>query len=204
MKISIDDREHELITICLKLKIPIAVRRLTIGDVVLGRACVERKEAGDFVASISDGRLVQQIKNMVETYEKNCIVIHGDITKVKTDMHIQSILGMLASITARTNVNVVFIADLENTATFIYKFLYKANEEKPFAQPIPKRQRITNLQAEILMLAEGVGFSTAERILAKMGSIKAVFKASPEELIKVEGVGKKTAERIDKIAQLFI
>src|SRR3990167_7160517 len=131
MEPTIDDREHELITEFIRQGLPFEVKRLEVGDVVLGRAVVERKEAQDFISSIVDGRLVNQIKNMQENFEKVCLVIHGEPNPYKSEINPNSVWGMLASISAKTRVNIMMFLTLEYSAQFIYRFMLKANEEKP-------------------------------------------------------------------------
>lgn len=52
------------------------------GDVL----AIERKRAGDFIASIGDGRLFDQVERMAKSSKWSCIVIEGTIGYDKDDM----------------------------------------------------------------------------------------------------------------------
>ena len=69
--ILVDDRERELIEVLnfLKLDTPIKVTKLEVGDLVCGDAVIERKQATDFVGSIMDGRLSNQIQKKLDLLE---------------------------------------------------------------------------------------------------------------------------------------
>ena len=203
-KILVDDREHDLITTYIRLNLPINVQRLEVGDLSFGQAVVERKQANDFIGSIVDGRLVTQIHNMQKNYAKSCIVVHGTFDS-DSKINENAVLGMLASICARTNVNLVFFKhlnldkELQDVAVFSHKFLLKANEDKEFASPSIIKPK-TSLELRFLAQIEGISLVLAQRLLAKFGSLKGILQASKEELQEIEGVGRVLSSKITDLA----
>ena len=203
--ILIDDREGEIVTHFDVLGLPYEIKRLDIGDMVLGRAVIERKEATDFILSIMDGRLENQIKQMQENFEKCCLVVHGNILTTESSMKHKSIIGMLSSVCARTNISVVVFQALPELCYFSYQFLCKSNDDKGFKVHMTnKSKRKTDLNHEILQLIEGVSFNKADVLLSKFGSIRRVILAEKEELMKVKGIGKVLTEKIHALNILYI
>ena len=65
------DKLHELDT-------EIEKKQLPVGDFILSdRVCVERKTVSDFLQSLIDGRLFEQVKNMIENFEAPIIIVEG-------------------------------------------------------------------------------------------------------------------------------
>ena len=201
--IIIDDREHDLISTFSKLQLPFSVKHLEIGDMCLGKAVIERKKPGDFVASLCDGRLTAQCFQMQEHFENCCLVIEGQFDFTLTNVPFQSILGMLASLCARTNIKVVMLNNSIDLAYFTYQYLIKSNDEKEFNYSVVKKQRLTTTGVEILMLIEGISVDRATLLLTKFGNINRVLLASMEQLQEIDGIGAVLSTRIKQFAQLF-
>lgn len=204
LEILIDDREIELIKTfnLLELSTPIKIQRLEIGDLVCGNAVIERKEGNDFVMSLMDGRLVEQINNMQTNFSKCCIVIYGDILGSQSEIRHKSIIGMIASICTRTNVNIVMFSDIQSLTYFCYQFLIKANDNKLFKQTQLKKSNLP-LNVKILTQIDGIGYKQALNLISKFGSVKDVLLANSEQLRQLDGIGKKTAEKIRVFSKLF-
>ena len=78
--IIIDSREDSQLsraveTIAERKKIETEKKWLEIGDYVIGDCCIEAKSAADFLQSIRNKRIFNQLDNMDRTYNKNIILI---------------------------------------------------------------------------------------------------------------------------------
>jgi len=83
----VDKREEKsgVPKILLKLGVSLRYEFLEVGDYLLpGDILIERKEVGDFLSSLLDGRLFDQASNLVEVSENPTILIEGDFSKIFT------------------------------------------------------------------------------------------------------------------------
>ena len=83
-KLIIDSRENsELYTQikdeCTRLNIPTEKQWLEIGDYVFSDICFEAKSSVDFLQSVINKRLWNQLDNMDRHYEHCILIIHGSI-----------------------------------------------------------------------------------------------------------------------------
>jgi ERCC4-type nuclease len=98
---------------------------------LLGIAVVERKSAADFVGSITWGRerFDREIERL-KTYRFKAIVVEDDLSWCFriTQTHPHSILGTIASYTARYDCPVLFAGDRESAGRLICGLLRRWNE----------------------------------------------------------------------------
>ncbi len=103
----IDDREKKLMKVFDKRKgdariLEYEAKRLSVADIVVSeRVGIERKEGFDFVSSIMDNRLFEQLLRLKEAYPEGAIIIleglNDDVFE-NTGMKITSIYGALSFI----------------------------------------------------------------------------------------------------------
>ena len=60
----------------------VELKRLDIGDYVIGDFAIERKTVEDLFGSVFDGRLWTQLERLKNTYPHTCVIIEGDINPV--------------------------------------------------------------------------------------------------------------------------
>ena len=122
--IILDDREHKLKQIFDKKKDKITCesRRLEIADVIItSEIAIERKEGADYVASIMDNRLFEQIVRLKDTYPYPILVLEGlnDHVFERTGMRISSIYGALSVVSYKLGISVIPTRNIEDTAGVI-------------------------------------------------------------------------------------
>jgi len=110
----------------------------------------------------------------------------------------RAIRGAILSIQAVWYLPVIYSKSLKNSCEII-KTIFKQLKDRKRELLLrhgynPKR--LKNIQVYILQGLPGVGAVMAKRLLDKFDTLKNVFNASEEDLIRVEGVGGKLAERI--------
>ena len=133
-QIQIDDREdgtliNILTNICEQDGFEVKVKRLITGDYTFGETCVERKTMDDFVGSITDGRLRRQVKRMNKEFKYNYVLVSGLISKrANVEFHDHSILGMLASLIIKTNINVIMLENDKDLIYFVNRLFVKHRE----------------------------------------------------------------------------
>jgi Fanconi anemia group M protein len=190
----------ELIDLGLSLQL----KQLESADYVLsGRVGVEKKGVHDFVSSIIDGRLLDQVKNLKRNFERSLVIIEGeeDIYSVRR-VHANAIRGMLAAITIGYGVPVLYTKHAKDTAGLL-AVIAKREQDKTRDYSFHERKPLTlKEQQEFLISAlPGIGLNTAKLLLESFGSIKKLVNASKEELVAVEGVGGKISKKIKEVLE---
>lgn len=198
--ILVDVREPERIVEMLKsMGVELHTRRLSIADYVITHSsysiAVERKDANDYLNSILDGRLFDQVYNLSKSYEVSFICIIGtpDFVRLKKE----AFLGSLLSIALKTKGRVVPV-QFENEFDFCLalKLLNRQVENgKVTAFPMLRKFKVEDSIA-MLTAIPGIGVEKARRLLNRFGSVYNIVNASIADLMKVEGIGEKQAKRI--------
>jgi Fanconi anemia group M protein len=148
IRLIIDNREKELIASLSQraARIHYKVRRLEIADVVVSEdVAVERKSGHDFITSIVDGRLFQQLLRMTDAYSNPILIVEGLDSDVfnTTGMNPSAIYGCLAYIAYRMKIAVIPTLDLEGTTTVIERIGYR--EQIKDVKPVLSRRVRKNI-----------------------------------------------------------
>ncbi|MEM4970012.1 MAG: ERCC4 domain-containing protein [Sulfolobales archaeon] len=205
-KIIVDERERMsgIPQILSRLGDYIVYKMLDVGDyVVADTIAVERKNIHDLVRSIFDGRLFDQVRRLLEVYERAIILVQGSPSEIRlyTDRW-QSVYGSLARLVGEDGVSIVYSSDDEEAAYFIHTLAQKSQSSLyryPVAHKKPKLESIEEWQLYIVQSLPYIGPKLARRLLRKFGSVLAVFSASPSELSRVEGISEWKAQEIVRI-----
>jgi Fanconi anemia group M protein len=188
--IAVDDREIKS-GICdelAKLNIEFGIRRLKIGDYVINsKIFIERKTVPDFIESIHDNRLFNQVHNLRKDSKRAIIIIEG--TKLPGRA---SIRGALCSLASRWYIPVLRSADLKGTAWILNHLLKyeKCDHEAYCTYDFRTKRGVASMEEKMLMQMRSVGPDTARKLLKHFGSINKIINASDDELLEVEQVGK--------------
>ncbi len=205
-RVIVDTRERntELLDTLKSKGLDVDVQMLNVGDFVLSdRVCVERKTISDFESSIINGRLFDQIKRLRESYEFPMLIIEGDSSEFGLGSTVMS--GALAALYVDHGIVSISLRSAKETAevlTSIAKREQSGASREPSAKGGVRAHTPEQLQQRIIGNLPGVGPKTAKLLLEHFGSIKAVFNASKEELMKVDNIGQKKAESIHSAMNL--
>lgn len=206
IKIFADHREKgsSIIKELIELDADLKLDTLPNADYVLSsRVGVEYKTVEDFVESIIDGRLLEQIKNLKNNFERPLIIIEGveDIYSVR-NVHANAIRGMLAAITVSYGIPILSTRNFKDTAMMLNIIAKREQEEsgRDFSMHPQKRAfSIKEQQEYIISSLPGVGSALAKPMLKHFKSVRNIINAEQKELENVDGIGKKKAERIRDI-----
>lgn len=185
----------------------VRVKQLEVGDYVLSdQVIVERKTVEDFLQSMIDGRLFNQLIDMSANYDKPLLLIEGNKDKLYNlrNIHENAIKGCLTAIALDYRTPILFTKDLEETVSFLY--LTAKREQLGKYRDIKLRigrKGLTQqeLQKFIVESLPSVGPVLARNLLKEFGSIEKIFTAKEEELKKTEMLGEKKAKEIRKIIE---
>ena len=191
-------------------------RELKVGDYFCGTitadgTCtgvpVERKEIGDYLRSLNDGRRDEQLYNMSYGFPLSYIVTIGSAaralkgTKMSAGAYVSSLVGSSLKRAPDGASGQVVTVNLESEMEFILflKYLDEKVKEGAFVR-VPVMQKRASKPEELLVYVvsslPGIGTKTAANLLAYFGSVRGVMNATKEQLMKVDGVGPKRAEEI--------
>ena len=199
-----DTRESPHVTEALKELGSAAVQEMiSPADYVISEdLAVERKTFRDFLKSIYDKRIFDQMERMSGAYESSCLIIEGDFTWGLARIRNPLVFwGALAKIVAGWGISVIFTADEEQTAQFLFRLAKKVQEEGRKRIMARHKPKTYTLQQRQLLAAQGlphIGPKMADRLLTKFGNVGRLFSVSEGELLSVKGIGRKTASDIRK------
>lgn len=177
----------------------VKVGELETGDYVLsGDLVVERKTAVDFVASVMDGRLFNQLGKMKLNFSKPVVLIEGDVYATRSKITSEALDGALAYIVGIQGVNLLYTRNPRSAADLIYRMASHAQKGLDYDIAF-RRGKVAPGQPEALFCIEGVtgiGPTLAGKVLNHFRSVHAFMNASMDDLLAVPGIGKTKAQRI--------
>jgi ERCC4-related helicase len=202
VKIFADYREKSsgVIKELIELGAELRLETLSVGDYLCSARCaIEFKTAEDFVDSLLDGRLLQQVKGLKQAYERPLIIVEGsrDLYSIR-NVHPNAIRGILATITVSFGMPVLFTKNSQDTAALLALIARREQEEigKEFSLHAKKPTGTKEQQEYIVGALPGVGPSLAKPLLRKFGSVKDIVNASEDDLKSVDLIGDKKAKAI--------
>jgi len=199
-----DDRENSISKNLSKLDLTVRKKRLEVADfLVSDDTAVERKTDSDFVDSLVDQRLFEQIQELNQ-FENPLIIIEGDELYSHRRIHPNAIRGALASITVDYGIPLIWTSSDEETAEMLKTLAKREQEEKDKEVAIrgktsPKSDK--ELQKFVVAGLPDINTKLAERLLEEFGSIQKILTASETDLKKIEGIGEKKASKIVELVR---
>jgi len=206
----VDDREPPSIHLNLKQFFEVQKIHLAIGDIIVpsphSTCVIERKTPGDFLSSIADGRLTEQLGNMLAATSAPIFIIEGDIKCNKkqrivadgrhTRWYYYSYQSMIASLQLAGAI--VIHCPSRLFAETVFKIAQWHQKDSHLSN-----RRVPNLgfkttfsqQVDLLAAIPGIGVDKAELLLDEFGNPWNVFSNVPD-WGKVKGIGAKTIEKV--------
>ncbi|MBY9005536.1 MAG: hypothetical protein KGD63_02155 [Candidatus Lokiarchaeota archaeon] len=215
--IIIDNRERKLIEVIKKVSeiIEYKIEHLDVADIVISEniAC-ERKEGFDFISSIKDNRLFDQLLRLKETYTNPILILEGLNSKVfdKTGMNIKSIYGALVFISCRLKIAVIPTRNIEETAIVIERIAYREQikDEIPLlSRSAPKNMNTDERRCYIIEGLLDIGARKAKQLIEEFKTPNGVFNAIKNTNItytknhRIKGIN-GPLERVKGIGPKFI
>jgi Fanconi anemia group M protein len=194
-KIFVDYREKNSMVASelIHLGLEVEFRELKIGDYLVNNVAVERKTVSDFISSMINKRLSNQIDSL-QQYENKLLLIEGieeqELYSDNSERGVSSnaIRGFLLSILLKRKIPILFTKNSEDTAKFIYLLAVKKETESS----LNVSKKSFNKKEQMQFILEGfpgIGPKTAKKLLEEFKTMKNIFNASQEEINKV--IGKK-------------
>ena len=185
-----------------RLGINVEFKELKVADYLVNDVAIERKTVSDFISSMINRRLLNQLEEL-QQYENKLLIVEGiDEQELYSDdnssgVHSNSVRGFLLSILLKHKVPIIFTKDSEDTAKFISVLAKRKLKELSLNVSKKSLNKKERLQF-ILESFPGIGPKSAKKLLTKFKTIKNIINASEKEL--KETLGKK-AEIIKKLIE---
>jgi|TARA_R100001463_G_scaffold42066_12_gene88429 Fanconi anemia group M protein len=215
----IDSRENSELTKhvienCSQMNIPYEKQWLDVGDYVFANVCIEAKSSFDFLQSIINKRLWNQIDNMDATYLNNVVIVYGSFTdafenyvsyvKMTKNQTNQARMlknkfdGAFGKIILDTDCSIIWVNDARKAARLISVICKMQPIDREIHMPSLVRKRIatSDLRIDVLCTIKGISPKKAKLLIDKFGSIMELGEASVEEISELDGFGKVTAKRL--------
>ncbi len=182
----IDNREQKLKALLDKKKDTITYesQQLDIADIVVSdNVAIERKEGFDFVTSIMDNRLFEQLLRLRDTYKYPILILEGldDEVFENTGMKISSIYGALSFISYKLGISVIPTRNIEDTAIVIERIANREQGGKDsmpiLSRKAPKEMSKKERRSFIIEGLEDIGPKKAKTLIEKFKTPYQVFKA---------------------------
>jgi Fanconi anemia group M protein len=198
--IACDYRERETINLLEKIGATVNKTNLEVGDFVCSqRIVIEKKTHSDFISSIIDGRIFDQVKNMKGNFEKPIVLIEGYSTR---EINENALRAALASLIVDYGISLINTRNPLDTAKTIYWIAKREQQEmkREVAFKVGKKpEDEKKLKEFIISGIPGISTVLSKRLLEHFESVEKIFIASEDELKSVSGIGEKLAKKIRKV-----
>ena len=215
-KILVDYRERKVAHLIMREFENVDILTLPVGDFLIVQEdqgmLIERKEANDFIASMKNNRLWEQMRRMLtdEVNEvkiiRRALVIHGLLGDAleNSGMGWNHVMGAFMEIQYKYGIPIFHAEDDAALLHFLRIAIKRENEGKNegeikelWSRAIPKKDMSEeDWKLYVLSSIPFVGEKMAKNLLEHFGSIEKIARANILELKKVEGIGDKKAKKI--------
>lgn len=203
--IIIDTREKQSLIAAnlFQKKANINFEKLEIGDYLIGKTLIERKTISDFISSMINKRLPEQLKNM-KKYEKNVLLIEGfEFDYSNHRIHENALRGMFLSIATDFKTPLIFTKDESDTSAFLILEAkkYEKGKVQAVTRPFKNQKTFDDQKKFILEGFPGIGPTLSKGLLSRYGSLRNVFNMSKEELLKIQKFDEKKINEFRRLLE---
>lgn len=159
------------------------IKHLEIADYLIGNIAIERKTISDFISSMINRRLIEQL-NQMKQYENRLLIIEGSLND--SDFNQNAVRGFILSILFNHSIPIIFTEDDLETAKYLAilaKQQLKPKSEISLHSRIPKT--LSEQKQYILEAFPDIGPKTAKKLLDKFKTIERTINATEEELNEI-------------------
>lgn len=195
------EKSSRILKELLNKKVKLELKQLEAADYILSEDVgVEFKTKIDFVDSILDGRLIDQLKDLKYNFQKPLLILEGeeDIFSIR-NIHPNAIRGMLATIAVSYGIPILNTRTARETAELLITIAKREQEngEKYFTPHVSKRTNtLKDEQLYFISSLPNIGMKLAKGLLEEFKTPSNIVNASVDELKKVDKIGEEKAKKI--------
>ncbi len=166
------------------------IKKLDVGDYIIGEVIIERKTFHDLIHSIKTNRLKEQIKNLKQ-YEKKVLILEKDPRiEVHSQIHPNTINGTVIALTIHHNIPIIYTTSERHTAQILLQISTNEKKEQPIqTKKIPKTYN--EKRQFILESFPGIGPKHAKELIENFNSLKEIFNSKDKNEILPEKINKE-------------
>jgi len=204
LKITVDYRETTsgLTDLLKNSGALVEIATLSYGDYIINDTItVERKTAKDFLISIIDGRLFNQLSNLKKFCNHPILLIEGNPYETEHNFDRMAIKGTLISIQTIWYVPIIFSRTIEDSRDILLMISRQLGTSIDVV-PLRKGYRPKRIKSKQLYLLQGfpqVGPKLANRLILHFKSVSKIMNASVQDLTDVDGIGMISAQKIREV-----
>ena len=210
-----NDPNYSIPSLLQKLGVPFIKKHLLVGDYIIPGeeivAGVELKNALDYIGSVLDGRLNDELLNLSANFDYPILLVYGSVsealvdTQVKRETWFQYLAGCVLDISPvgkGGKVSVINVEDEFDAAYFLRTLDRKITSGKIYRSPTSTKVKIPKgkekLYAVKWMFPPDcfIGDRRAELILKQYSTIRELVNTDIDTLKEIEGIGDKIAKRM--------
>lgn len=177
----------------------VEVGNLETGDYIARYdIAIERKTATDFVNSIFDMRLTNQVAKMRLSFKTVIFLVEGDIYGTRSKIKPEALDGAISYLIVVMGCTVLYYNKVGRAAGLIYRLAKQAQEGLGYEVAF-RKGKVAPGKAQALFTIEGLtgaGPVTSKKLLNQFRSVFKVINASEAELKQVSGIGPTKAQRM--------
>ncbi len=187
------------------------VQQLKVADFILSdRLGVERKTQEDFINSLIDRRLFEQLSSLSASFLRPLLIIEGvegsgfDL-KYGRNINDSAVIGAINSILIDFRIPVYLTKDIDHTCEILINLAKREQLDKKRLVQICANKKVQGpeeIQERIIGSFPRINRSLSIKLLEKFKSIKNIVNASLDDLIKVEGIGTLRAKKIKEVSDI--
>ncbi len=201
LTIVVDNREFnsDVVKELSLMNITVVPGNLNVGDYIISEVVgIERKTVEDFIQSMIEGKLFLQVKALKNNYPKPILILEGESLVTTRKVSQNAIFGALASIATDFGVPIIPSKDAKETALLLSLIAKRETEEGRIPRVRGEKgcMSLSERQQFIVESLPNISAVLAQRLLSHFDTVKEIFNADIDDLMKVNGIGKKTAEEI--------
>lgn len=197
--ILVDSREKNSLVISelLDKKSLIELKTLPVADYIIDDIAIERKSLNDFISSMLNKRLMDQLNNLKQ-FPRQLLILEGEEKRI--NVHPNAIRGMILSICLDFKIPIIFSKNEKETAEFLI-LLDKKQNKPPTELALVAKRKVNSIKEQQQVILEnfpGIGPSTAKQLLENFKSLKKIFNSSEKTLVS-SGLNETKASDLKKI-----
>ncbi|MEM4680344.1 MAG: helicase-related protein [Nanopusillaceae archaeon] len=190
------EKDSGVLQILSERDLLIKLENLEIGDYIIGNYIIERKTILDFISSIADGRLNDQLSKLKD--KNSILILEGDEEDFYIAPEISSnyIKSLILKIILEYKIPILRTKNFIETSNYLY-ILAKNINKFPSIPEFTKEYDENKIRENILKQIPGIGDQLAKKLLERFKSIKNIILAKKVEIENI--IGESKAERLKKI-----